>query len=159
MAGDLARRSVGLGLVAEDERAEAERSQVAAAEGQRGGIVVAGDPDPVAPGHEGGEAGRVVIADSLAGGAVVEAVAEADDDGRRQRRDLVGEAVEGLGSLVGRKQRAAAAGQPLGLAKVEVGDAEQPLVGPPERKYRSWAPSRATISTRARRPDSPAARR
>ncbi len=137
VAGDLAGAGVAPGLVAEGERPEAQRREVAAAERQRPRVVVAGDPDPVAAGHQRGEPGGVGGGERLAGGAVVEAVAEADDAGRGQGRDLGGEAVEGLGGLVGRQQRAAAAGEALGLAEVEVGDAEQPLGRPEERAGRA----------------------
>ena len=133
VAGDLAGGGVRQRGVAEGERAGAELGQVAAGEREGGGVVVAGDPDPVAAGHEREEARRVARGERGAGGAVVEAVAEADDGGRRERGDLGGEAVEGLGGLVGRQQRAAAAGEALGLAEVQVGDAEQPLLRPPER--------------------------
>ena len=108
-------------------------AQVAAAERQRARVVVAGDPDPVAAGHQRGEPRGVGLGQRRAGRAVVEAVAEADDGGGRQLGDLAGQPVQGLGGLVGRQQRAAAPGQPLGLAEVQVGDAEQPLGRPPER--------------------------
>ena len=122
VAGDLAGGGVRLRGVAEGERPEGDLREVPPAEGEGAWVVVAGDPDPVAPRQQRGEPGGVGRRKRGAGGAVVETVAEADDAQRRERGDLGGEAVEGLGRLVGRQQRAAAAGESLGLAEVQVGD-------------------------------------
>jgi hypothetical protein len=94
--------------------------------------LVAGDPDPVAPRGERAEPLPVRSRQRFGAGVVVEAVAEADDARRREGGDLGGQPAERLGGLVRRQQAAAAAGQPLGTAEMQVGDAEQALVGPPE---------------------------
>ena len=86
VAGDLARRRVGAGGVAEGEGADPGLGPVAAAEGERRRVVVAGDPEPVAAGHERGEA--VALGQGRAGRAVVEAVAEADDARRGRARAI-----------------------------------------------------------------------
>ena len=64
MAGDLAIGGAGGGFVAEGEPADGEAVEAHAGEaGGEIGIVVAGDPDPVAAGLERGERGAVVRAD------------------------------------------------------------------------------------------------
>jgi hypothetical protein len=95
--------------------------------------VIAGDPDPGAPGDQRQQPGAVGLGQRAGAGVVVEAVAEADDAGRREGGDLAGQALERLGALVRRQQGAAAAGEPLGAAEVQVGDTEQAFVRPPER--------------------------
>ena len=119
--------------MAEGERAEAELVEVAAAEAGGAGSWLPAIQIHSRPATSAARRAASVGRERRAGGAVVEAVAEADDPGGRERGDLGREAVERLGRLVGRQQRPAAAGQALGLAEVEVGDAEQPLVRPPER--------------------------
>ena len=60
MAGDLAVRRIARGDMAEGERADRERRGERAADAvRRIGIVIAGDPDPVAPALERGERGAV----------------------------------------------------------------------------------------------------
>ena len=82
VAGDFA---VGAGrLVAEHERADRERGGRRSAQpGGRLGIVVAGDPDPVAPALERAQYRAVRVGEPRRAPAVVEAVAERDHGARR----------------------------------------------------------------------------
>ena len=65
MAGDLARRRAGGGLMAERQRAERQRRGRHAADiPRRLGIVIAGDPDPVAAALQRRSVARSLVADA-----------------------------------------------------------------------------------------------
>ena len=113
MAGDLAGRGLGQRRVTEAERPSAMLGEMPAAERDRPGIVVARDPDPVAPGHQHKEPRHIGFRQAPGARHVVEAVPEAEHRRGREAGDLSAEPVEGLGGLVGRQQRAAGPGDPL----------------------------------------------
>ena len=50
VAGDLAAHRLACRLVPEEDRAQGERRDMCSGEAMRRGIVIAGDPDPVAAG-------------------------------------------------------------------------------------------------------------
>ena len=96
------------------------------------GIVVAGDPDPVAAVLERRDRGAVRHGEARGTAAVMEAVAERDHASRRITHDQPREPGERRRGVIGRQQRAAPrkAGS---FFQVQVGDDEQALVRPIQR--------------------------
>ena len=81
MTGDLAVRRGGGGLVAEYQPADGERFHGLAGDtGRRVGIVIAGDPDPVAPDLKRREQRAIARGEPGGGLGIVEGIAERDDD-------------------------------------------------------------------------------
>ena len=121
MARDFAGRGRGRGDMTEEQGAEDElRLHHAAEIGRRGGIVIAGDPDPAAAADEAGQALAIGAAEALSRAAVMEAVAEADHGLGFVALDRIGEPGQGLGRIVGR-QELAAGGEARALLQMEIG--------------------------------------
>ncbi len=117
MAGDFT-RSAGR-LVTERNRANSNFMSDHAAEiGRQRGIVIARNPDPVAP--------RLQRRDRV---AVMKAVAERNHHARIMPRDHGGEAAECRHRIVGRQQHAAG-GKTGALFQMQIGDDEQALFFP-----------------------------
>src|SRR5215472_5314713 len=77
------RTCTSLRLVAKDDRVASERRRKAAADaGARLRIVIAGDPDPVAPALQGPQGREVARSDARRSFAIMEAVAERDHQAR-----------------------------------------------------------------------------
>ena len=88
MAGDLAVGFLTLRRVAEDQRPDRKhRGRNTAEVADRFGIVVAGDPDPVAAALQRAQHRAIVLRHTLRTAVVVEAVAERDHKPRRVTRD------------------------------------------------------------------------
>ena len=124
MAGDLAAGALGR-LVAEGERAERERRQEPPADAVgRIGIVVAGDPDPVAAALQAAQRRAVGVGEPRRPAAVVETVAERDHRARRVARDQPRQPRQRRRGVV-RRQQHAARGEARAFLEMQVGDREQ----------------------------------
>ena len=100
--------------------------------GRQRGIVIARDPDPVAPRLQGGD-GVAVGADSRSMRvAVMKTVAERDHHARVVPCDHGGEAAKRRHRIIGRQQHAAR-GKTGALFQMQVGDDEQALLFPEQR--------------------------
>ena len=131
MTGDFAMGVAGLRLVAEPDRPDGEFVDMAAGEPVLfAGIVVAGDPDPVASRLQCRERRPVARREARCALVVVKTVAESDDPARREARDQPFEPGERLGGIVGR-QHLPASGEGRALLEMQVGDDEQAFVAPP----------------------------
>ena len=133
MAGDLARNAAR--QMAEGQRADRQFGDKAAADiGGGFGIVIAGDPDPVAAALQGVQGAAVAVGKPRRTAAVMETVAQRHDDARRVVRDQPGEARQCGGAVV-RRQQLPARGIARTLFQMHVGDGEQTLLGPIERAH------------------------
>ena len=133
MACDLARRRLGRRLVAEGQRADRQRlDRVAGQAGRRLRIVVAGDPEPVAPRHHRRKIEPHPARQARCALAVMKTVAEADDNSRPVVVDHRLEPQQRRHRVVGRHQHAAPR-QRRALFEMQVGDAEQAEVREKER--------------------------
>ena len=131
MAGDFARRAGR--LMAERDRADRDFARDHAAEiGRQRRIVIARDPDPVAPRLHRRERLAVGRRQTLMGVAIVKTVAERDHHARIVPRDHGGEPAERRHGVVGRQQHAAR-GEAGALFQMQVGDDEQALLLPEQR--------------------------
>ena len=132
VAGNLA---VGLRrrLVAERQSPDAQgRGEGPADPVGRIGVVVAGDPQPVASALQRGERRAIRRRKPRRPLAVVETVAQRHDDARRMAGDQSREPRQRCGRVVGRQQHAAR-GEARAFFQVEVGDDQQAFLGPVER--------------------------
>ena len=94
--------------VAEHQRANRQgRGEASAHLVRRVGIVVAGDPEPVAPALQGGERGAVLVGEPCGSFAIVEAVAQRDNRPRRVSLNDGRQSLKCLGGIIGRQQHAA----------------------------------------------------
>jgi hypothetical protein len=100
--------------------------------GRQRWIVIAGNPDPVAPGLHRRERIAVVARQPLMRAAVVEAVAERNHHARIVPRDDSRKPAQRRHRVIGRQQHAAS-GKTGALFQMQVGDDEQPLLLPEKR--------------------------
>lgn len=110
VAGDFARRGAGgERLMAEDEGADGEvMGDLAAEDGGRVGVVVAGDPGPAVCGRQAADRGHLRWRQARGGLCIVEAVAEADDVLDRVAGEYGFECCEGGAAVIGGQQEASA---------------------------------------------------
>ena len=85
------------------------------------GIVVAGDPDPVAAALQASQRGAVGVGEPRRAAAVMEAVAERDHHARRIARDQRAEPRQRRRRVVGRQQHAAR-GEARAFFQMQIGD-------------------------------------
>ena len=131
MAGDFARRAGR--LVAERDRPDRDFARDHAAEiGRQRRIVIARNPDPVAPRLHRRERVAVGRGQPLMRVAVVKAVAERDHHARIVPRDDGGKPAQRRHGIVGRQQHAAR-GKAGAFFQMQVGDDEQALLLPEQR--------------------------
>ena len=117
-------------LMPKRQRADGKRRGKGAADTAGGfGVVVAGNPEPVAPTLQRRERGAVGVGEAIRPFAVMEAVAERDDAARRVAHNEAFQPRQGRRRVIGRQQDAAS-GQARTFLKVEIGDDQQVLLGP-----------------------------
>ena len=100
--------------------------------GRERGIVIAGNPDPVASHLQCRDRVAVGRGQPVVRVAVVKTVAERDHHARIVPRDHRGEAAERRRGVVGRQQHAAR-GEARAFFQMQVGDDEQALLFPEQR--------------------------
>ena len=83
-------------------------------------VMVALDPDPVAPGHQADEPKAVIGVQALGGGEIVKTVAEADHHARAGRFKIGLKPQERGAGLIGGQERAAAPREAFGFAEMQV---------------------------------------
>ncbi len=134
MAGDLA--SLALRFMPEGERPDRDcgREHAADTDG-RIGIVVAGDPEPVAALLQGADRFAIFGTQPPRAVAIVETVAEREYRARPVAHDRFAKPRQRRRRVVGRQQRAMAR-EARGLLEMQVGDREQPLGRPIENAGR-----------------------
>ena len=130
-------------FVPEHQPADGERlDRIAGQAGRRLRIVVAGDPEPVAAGHQRGEIDADGVGQARRAVAIVKAVAEADDDPRAVVIDHRLQPEQRRRGVVRRNEHAAPR-QRRAFFEMQVGDAEQPeRRGNTARRGGRTAPSR-----------------
>ena len=129
MAGDLA-IGVLFRLVAKRQRADLERRQKPPADAfGRFGIVVAGDPDPVAAALQAPQRRAIGVGEPRRAAAVVEAVAQRHHRARRVARDQRREPGQRGRGVVGRQQHATR-GEARALFEMQIGHRQQALLRP-----------------------------
>ena len=99
------------------------------------GIVIAGDPDPIAAVLQRFERDAAAIAHSRRAAAIVKAVAERNDTTRRVALDEPGEPRQGRRRVV-RRQQHAARGEGRTFFQMQIGDANKFFVRPVQRAGR-----------------------
>ena len=131
VAGDFAGRPGR--LVTKHDRADRDFAGDHAAEiGRQRGIVIARNPDPVAPRLQRRDGVAVRRGQPVMGVAVVKTVAERDHHARIMPRDHGGEAAERRHRVIGRQQHAAR-GKARAFFQMQVGDDQQALLFPEQR--------------------------
>ena len=119
--------------MAERQRAERERAREHAADAlARIGVVIAGDPHPVAAALQLMKLRAVGRGKPGGAAAVVEIVAERDHDAGGIARDDRAESFQRRRGIIGRHQHAAH-GKGRAFFEMQVGDDERAFVGPVER--------------------------
>ncbi len=98
----------------------------------RTGIVIAGDPQPVAPALQSRERGAVGLRHARCTAAVMKAVAERNHEPRRIARNQMRQAPERRRRVVGRQQHAARR-EGGAFLQMQIGDREQTFVRPEQR--------------------------
>ena len=87
--------------------------------------MVAFDPDPLPPGLHPREPQTLVVVEAFSGCHIIETVAEADYDACARGRDVSLDTSQRLARLIRWQHPPAAPGDAVGLAKVQVRDAER----------------------------------
>ena len=83
-------------------------------------VMVALDPDPVAPGHQSDEPKAVIGVHAFGGGEIVKTVAKADHDARAGCLKISLKPQERGAGLIGGQERAAAPREAFGFAEMQV---------------------------------------
>ena len=96
------------------------------------GIVVAGDPDPVAATLQGGQTCAIASLQPRRTAAVMETVAERDHRARRVMRDQTRQPRQRGGRVI-RRQELAARGVARAFFQMQVGDNKHAVLGPIQR--------------------------
>ena len=136
MAGDLAVAGIGRRLVAKHQRAERQNVGETAADAVGEiGIVIAGDPDPVAAALEQGERRTIAAAHARRSMIVMKAVAQRDDKTRRIALDQARQPRQRRRRIV-RRQQHAALGEGRAFFQMQIGDDKQSFVRPVQRAGR-----------------------
>ena len=129
MAGNFTTRQERLRLVAKIDAAEGPASlRLSAKPLRRGRIMVARDPQPVAPGLHLVQAGDVACVHALAGKIVVERIAQGQHDARAKCRHQPLQPVQRRCRVVGRKKHAAP-GKGRAFLQMQVGHHQEAGVG------------------------------
>ena len=118
--------------MAEDDAVEAKLFAMFAAETDGRRIMVACDPNPAPSRHHRRKLRPRGIVQIFSGAAVIEAVAEADDDFGPLAGDHFGKPRKRFARFVGRGQATFAAGDAFRLAEMQVGDDERERLRQPK---------------------------
>src|SRR5579875_106674 len=130
MSGDLA---CGAGrMMAEGQASERQRRvECTVNVGAGDWIVVTGEPQPVATPLQGAQLPTIVDPEPRCAIAVMETVAQGDDDAWHVARDQMGKPRQGCGCVIGR-QKPAAGGKSRSLFEMQIRDRQQAVLRPIE---------------------------
>jgi hypothetical protein len=131
LAGDLAARAGWL-MTKHDSSDRGFRRDHAAETGRQFRIVIAGDPDPVAPRLQRAERLAISSGQPLMRAAIMKTVAERDHDPRIMPHDHGRQTSQRGGGIVGRQQDATG-GEAGTLLQMQIRNHEQPLLFPEQR--------------------------
>jgi hypothetical protein len=130
VAGDLTVAGFTRRLVAKGQRAERQRGGEFPADAvHRVGIMIAGNPQPIAAALQGGERRAVRRSHAQRPAAIVEAVAQCDHEPWRIAFDQARHSRQCRRCIVGRQQHAAC-GKRRAFFKMQIGDDQELFVGP-----------------------------